>query len=863
MTTEVFDLLTKAGKISQTMNISEIHTRHLVAALISQANDEEKTSIQTKLENIGVSLSDLRKSYLDHLKQIDSQNADVWGQILAEPTLIQQKANMLAGYHSDGQEGEEDLLGIDEDVNAFAALIASHAIKPPLSVGLFGQWGSGKTFFMRRLRKRINKLARLAQNSGKLQKDIPFYKRIAQIEFNAWHYVEGNLWASLVEHIFRNLSIDGQEEDKIEKLRENLLNKLNIEKTAETLADEEVTKAKEALREIEGKLNLAKNKLVEQTQTLENIKLKDVLAEVELNSSVQDNIEEILTELNIEEVKKESKSLIGSLSEARAVLERGNALVTPLIKGKGKEKRLILLIVFIFAAPVVSIIINILLSNIGSLNPTGATTISGIATLLGTGAVWIRKQAEWLSTWVDKAEKAQQQVDSLVAKKQTELQAQITKLEKDFDVSKSEYELALQATETAKQRVAKAEAELKEATSGRLLAKFIQDRAASEDYRKHLGVLALVRNDFEQLSDFIETENRQLIPKKKDEEHFKRIEDEEEDKDVRINRIVLYIDDLDRCPPNKVVDVLQAVHLLLAFPLFVVVVGVDARWITRSLETRYRELLHSSSNGEIGETNMQLIGSATPDDYLEKIFQIPFWLNPMDKDASQTMVNKLIGDNIIESEKEQLPSSTDVETKKMEGISSEKVSEEVEDSEFLQQDSDSNKKENNIFVEKEEQKPKPPDDKHLLNQQSLEIYREEQEFINELSPLLGRSPRSLKRFVNVYRLIKVGLSDDELKSFLISENDLKDFEAVLFLLAIDTGFPSISEEFFRYLVKSPNSLELESFFENIKSKNPMDYQQIKIWLEPKWNKWRTEKSLKQISKWIPQVSRYSFIPRIK
>ena len=121
--------------------------------------------------------------------------------------------------------------------------------------------------------------------------------------------------------------------------------------------------------------------------------------------------------------------------------------------------------------------------------------------------------------------------------------------------------------------------------------------------------MALVRNDFEQLSDFIETENRQLIPKKKDEEHFKRIEDEEEDKDVRINRIVLYIDDLDRCPPNKVVDVLQAVHLLLAFPLFVVVVGVDARWITRSLETRYRELLHSSSNGEIGETNMQLIGS--------------------------------------------------------------------------------------------------------------------------------------------------------------------------------------------------------------------------------------------------------------
>ncbi|MEZ5024500.1 MAG: P-loop NTPase fold protein [Chitinophagales bacterium] len=45
--------------------------------------------------------------------------------------------------------------------------------------------------------------------------------------------------------------------------------------------------------------------------------------------------------------------------------------------------------------------------------------------------------------------------------------------------------------------------------------------------------------------------------------------------DLKVERIVLYIDDLDRCPPKKVVEVLQAIHLILAFPLFVVVVGVD------------------------------------------------------------------------------------------------------------------------------------------------------------------------------------------------------------------------------------------------------------------------------------------------
>ena len=57
-----------------------------------------------------------------------------------------------------------------------------------------------------------------------------------------------------------------------------------------------------------------------------------------------------------------------------------------------------------------------------------------------------------------------------------------------------------------------------------------------------------------------------------------------------LERIVLYIDDLDRCPPRRVVEVLEAVHLMLALELFVVVVAVDARWLIRSLEYHYREL---------------------------------------------------------------------------------------------------------------------------------------------------------------------------------------------------------------------------------------------------------------------------------
>ena len=65
-----------------------------------------------------------------------------------------------------------------------------------------------------------------------------------------------------------------------------------------------------------------------------------------------------------------------------------------------------------------------------------------------------------------------------------------------------------------------------------------------------------------------------------------------------VDRIILYIDDLDRCPEANVVEVLQAVHLLLAFPLFVVVVGVDSRWLLHSLQSRMTQFQGKGAPGD-------------------------------------------------------------------------------------------------------------------------------------------------------------------------------------------------------------------------------------------------------------------------
>ena len=72
--------------------------------------------------------------------------------------------------------------------------------RPPLSIGLFGDWGSGKTFFIHQVQDRVQ-LARTSRAAG----ESAFCRHVRNIEFNAWHYAHANLWAALVSHIFDEL----------------------------------------------------------------------------------------------------------------------------------------------------------------------------------------------------------------------------------------------------------------------------------------------------------------------------------------------------------------------------------------------------------------------------------------------------------------------------------------------------------------------------------------------------------------------------------------------------------------------------------------------------------------------------------
>ena len=77
-------------------------------------------------------------------------------------------------------------------------------------------------------------------------------------------------------------------------------------------------------------------------------------------------------------------------------------------------------------------------------------------------------------------------------------------------------------------------------------------------------------------------------------------------------RLVVFIDDLDRCTPDKVPEVLEAIKLFTNTPRCVYVLGLDHEIVCRGIKTKY-----AFEEGEEVE-------------YLEKIVQIPFHLPPLD-----------------------------------------------------------------------------------------------------------------------------------------------------------------------------------------------------------------------------------------
>jgi hypothetical protein len=869
--------LNRAQEIAtETTSEATVCGRHLLAALIVDVPQPYTIGAQRLLAALGVDIPLLRQRMYEWVRGYGDDDTRWRAVLIGTGTEPRRKVEFTA----DTTTGL-DLIGIEQDVLALATLIAARDSSPPLSIGLFGDWGSGKTFFMGQLRSAVAQFSKEVREASVMQRDLPFYKHIVQIDFNAWHYVEGNLWASMVDHILGNLRVsDDQRLTVTEELQQHWIAKLGFTQRAKEEADKKNTEAAARVSQAETAVHTAENTHEEKKRQLQTLSRKSAGRDFKLSGAVQ-VITDSLEPLGLKPVSDAVADLQSSIRQARSAVEGGNAVLSPLIYAKDKKDRWRSLLIILLAAPFVAAVIGSVLNRLGHAQIAQISAwATGAAGLLTGGARWVRKQTEWVSEQSKKVENAQRTFDEALAKELASTADQIAKTEQELAIALQDYMLAKQRAEQARREQEEALSDLAAATTARLLGQFIQDRAASTDYRKHLGVLALVRQDFQKLSSLIEEDNWRLAPPGPDDQRFvgrqlrkiTSLEEENADAATRISRIVLYIDDLDRCPPAKVVEVLQAVHLLLAFPLFVVVVGVDARWISRSLESRYRELLHfGQADAAVDLTEM--FGFARSEDYLEKIFQIPLWLRRMDAGTAQRMVQGLLGKRIQPPSKKSEDSGMTDGPKPAAPSPSQNVGQLNQGAGVEQQASVPTPAAPSAKVEHSAgilaaPAPTPtstaPAKPIVPNLQSLEIRDFEISAIDGLSSLLARSPRALKRFVNLYRLIKAGLTPAEHDDFVRESQDaLGGFQAVLFLLAIDTGLPRVSRLVFDALLemKETGDLGVKQLLERVDqhpSANTADWNTLKDWIGALEGPGKFDRGMAVIAKWAPQVARYSF-----
>jgi predicted KAP-like P-loop ATPase len=109
--------------------------------------------------------------------------------------------------------------------------------------------------------------------------------------------------------------------------------------------------------------------------------------------------------------------------------------------------------------------------------------------------------------------------------------------------------------------------------------------------------------------------------------------------------LVVLIDDLDRCLPERLIETLEAIKLFVSVPHTAFVIGADPRIVRHAISTRYvkRQLEHSGSATEARHEEEGLV-----QDYLEKLIQVPYQLPRLSPSEIETYVNLLACDKLLD-----------------------------------------------------------------------------------------------------------------------------------------------------------------------------------------------------------------------
>ena len=246
-----------------------------------------------------------------------------------------------------------------------------------------------------------------------------------------------------------------------------------------------------------------------------------------------------------------------------------------------------------------------------------------------------------------------------------------------------------------------------------LRSKQLAELTSRKDFKDKVGFMADIQAELRHISDSI----KELDAKNKQKTRF-----------------VIFVDDLDRCPPGKAVEVLEAIMLLLSDRTedpFVIFLAMDARVLVKAIEKRYGEVLT-----EAGVSGYE---------FLDKIVQIPFRIPPAGTEDIRGYVRSLLYQS-PEAQEKALMARIEVDETDIEPVLQNVASE-------------ANQPQRGQSSEKTANRPRGGDEAVQQVQEKLPeeepFRREEESAFETFSPFLSRNPRRVKRIVNIYRLARI------------------------------------------------------------------------------------------------------------
>lgn len=273
--------------------------------------------------------------------------------------------------------------------------------------------------------------------------------------------------------------------------------------------------------------------------------------------------------------------------------------------------------------------------------------------------------------------------------------------------------------------------------------------------------------DIEEVFAKFKSEEKTRTEIKKFREDFKQLL-----KDSKVDSVVVFIDELDRCNPDTVLDVFEAMRLFLFVDGMSFVIGADQRLIQYAIKTKYKEV--PGNNLDIGK------------EYLEKVIQYPITIPQL----NHAEVNQYLACLLLE------PSLSDSEFKKFLNI----VHGIEPDKELTME----------LLSEKDSS----------LSEKCKEDLAFARQISSVLAPSINGNPRQCKRFLNT---LAMRLSLAKARGVSLDKN-------ILAKLMLAEYF---NPEFFKAITK-PENRELFKAFEKgeeLKENNPFSTWKDKEWVK--------------------------------